>query len=171
MPPKTKKPTKTTTMKTSSKTIVKPRPTPKPKNPATESLKWLQLHLPEETIAHRVAALMTGKQADAEHRSNADAEARALSGAWLIFSNAEEHAPMIAAKVNEKVADQMQVIASEVETVGAASFMKLIPTNRDLHRHVAVLLPEYDFDFRYEQGDAPCGKGRAWGRVKHTEAT
>ena len=60
--------------KTIAKTIAKPKSKPKvkwakpkepkAKSPATEALKALQQRgLPEETIAHRVAALMTGTHA------------------------------------------------------------------------------------------------------------
>ena len=61
-------------VKTIAKTIAKPKSKPKvkwakpkepkAKSPATEALKALQQRgLPEETIAHRVAALMTGTHA------------------------------------------------------------------------------------------------------------
>ena len=134
-----------TIAKSKSKSKVAKPKEPKAKSPATEALKALQqCGLPEETIAHRVAALMTGKQPDAEHLSNASIEKQALLSAQLVFSNAEALVPKIAAKVNDEVTRHHEVIAREIKTVGAAAFMKLIPTHRNLHRHVAVLLPEYD---------------------------
>lgn len=61
---------KTSPSKPIAKTIAKPKSKPKvkkpkAKSPATEALKALlqQRGLPEETIAHRVAALMTGTHA------------------------------------------------------------------------------------------------------------
>lgn len=48
----------------------------------------------------------------------------------------------------------MRVIAGVIETVGAAAFMKLIPTHRNLHRHIAVLLPEYDAAYQYVSRDS-----------------
>ena len=156
------KPTAKATSKTSAKTIAKPKAKskvkwakpkePKAKSPATEAIKALQLHgLPEETIAHRIAALMAGKQPDAEHLSNASIEKQALLVTQLVC---EGVAPNITAKVNDLVAGHTQVIASELKKVGAAAFMKLIPTHRNLHRHVAVLLPEYDAVYLYKQRDS-----------------
>ena len=60
---------KTSPSKPIAKTIARPKSKPKvkkpkAKSPATEALKALQQRgLPEETIAHRVAALMTGTHA------------------------------------------------------------------------------------------------------------
>ena len=97
---------------------------------------------------------MTGKQPDAEHLSNASIEKQARLSAQLVFSNAEALVPKIAAKVNDEVTRHHEVIACEIKTVGAAAFMKLIPTHRNLHRHVAVLLPEYDAVYLYKQRDS-----------------
>ena len=131
--------------------VAKPKE-PKAKSPATEALKALQqCGLRSETIAHRVAALMTGKQPDAEHLSNASIEKQALLSAQLVLSNAEALVPKIAAKVNDEVTRHHEVIACEIKTVGAAASMKLIPTHRNLHRHVAVLLPEYNAAYHYKQ--------------------
>lgn len=155
---------KTSPSKPTAKTIAKPKAKskvkwakpkePKAKSPATEAIKALQLHgLPEETIAHRVAALMTGKQPDAEHLSNASIEKQTLLSAQLVLATMGV-VPNITAKVNDLVAGHTQVIASELKKVGAAAFMKLVPTHRNLHRHVAVLLPEYDAAYLYKQRDS-----------------
>ena len=154
-----------TIAKSKSKSKVAKPKEPKAKSPATEALKALQqCGLRSETIAHRVAALMTGKQPDAEHLSNASIEKQALLSAQLVFSNAEALVPKIAAKVNDEVTRHHEVIACEIKTVGAAAFMKLIPTHRNLHRHVAVLLPEYDATaYHYKQrvtGTAISNLGR-----------
>ena len=83
--------------------------------------------------------------------SNASIERQTLRTAQLVFSDAEALVPKIAATVNDEVSRHHEVIAGELKTVGAAAFMKLIPTHRNLHRHVAVLLPEYDAEYRYQQ--------------------
>ena len=146
------KPAAKTIAKSKHKSKVAKPKEPKAKSPATEALKALQqCGLPEATIAHRVAALMTGKQPDAEHLSNASIEKQALLSAQLVLSNAEALVPKIAAKVNDEVTRHHEVIACEIKTVGAAAFMKLIPTHRNLHRHVAVLLPEYNAAYHYKQ--------------------
>ena len=168
---------KTSPSKPAAKTIAKSKSKPKvkwakpkepaAKSPATEALKALQQGgLPEETIAHRVAALVTGStpstiahRVDAEHLSNREIEKQALGAARLLL-NAEAlvvvpkiHAK-IAAKVNDEVTRHHEVIACEIKTVGATAFMKLIPKHRNLHRHVAVLLPEYDAAYVYKQRDS-----------------
>ena len=83
--------------------------------------------------------------------SNATIEQQTLLTAQLVFSDAEALVPKIAATVNDEVSRHHEVIAGELKTVGAAAFMKLIPTHRNLHRHVAVLLPEYDAAYRYKR--------------------
>ena len=83
--------------------------------------------------------------------SNAAIERQTLLTAQLVFSDAEALVPKIAATVNDEVSRHHEVIAGELKTVGAAAFMKLIPTHRNLHRHVAVLLPEYDAAYRYKR--------------------
>ena len=83
--------------------------------------------------------------------SNATIERQTLLTAQLVFSDAEALVPKIAATVNDEVSRHHEVIAGELKTVGAAAFMKLIPTHRNLHRHVAVLLPEYDAAYRYKR--------------------
>ena len=86
--------------------------------------------------------------------SNAAIERQTLLTAQLVFSDAEALVPKIAATVNDEVSRHHEVIAGELKTVGAAAFMKLIPTHRNLHRHVAVLLPEYDAAYVYKQRDS-----------------
>ena len=110
--------------------------------------------------------------------SNAAIERQTLLTAQLVFSDAEALVPKIAATVNDEVSRHHEVIAGELKTVGAAAFMKLIPTHRNLHRHVAVLLPEYDAAYRYKRratawktegrparpkrGEAEAGRGSAF---------
>ena len=91
--------------------------------------------------------------------SNASIERQTLRTAQLVVSDAEALVPKIAATVNDEVSRHHKVIAGELKTVGAAAFMKLIPTHRNLHRHVAVLLPEYDAAYRYQRR-ATAWKGR-----------
>ena len=108
--------------------------------------------------------------------SNAPIERQTLLTAQLVFSDAEALVPKIAATVNDEVSRHHEVIAGELKTVGAAAFMKLIPTHRNLHRHVAVLLPEYDAAYRYKrratawktegQRGPSGGNGRGWPRVR-----
>ena len=109
--------------------------------------------------------------------SNAAIERQTLLTAQLVFSDAEALVPKIAATVNDEVSRHHEVIAGELKTVGAAAFMKLIPTHRNLHRHVAVLLPEYDAAYRYKrratawktEGRPARPKrrdGRGWPRVR-----
>ena len=109
--------------------------------------------------------------------SNATIEQQTLLTAQLVFSDAEALVPKIAATVNDEVSRHHEVIAGELKTVGAAAFMKLIPTHRNLHRHVAVLLPEYDAAYRYKrratawetEGRPARPKrrdGRGWPRVR-----
>jgi len=109
--------------------------------------------------------------------SNAPIERQTLLTAQLVFSDAEALVPKIAATVNDEVSRHHEVIAGELKTAGAAAFMKLIPTHRNLHRHVAVLLPEYDAAYRYKrratawetEGRPARPKrrdGRGWPRVR-----
>jgi len=105
--------------------------------------------------------------------SNAAIERQTLLTAQLVFSDAEALVPKIAATVNDEVSRHHEVIAGELKTVGAAAFMKLIPTHRNLHRHVAVLLPEYDAAYRYKrrataweiEGRPVRPKRREWPRL------
>ena len=61
----------------------------------------------------------------------------------------------IANDVDAEVAAEFATIKKVVQDIGVAAFMKLIPTHRDLHRHVAVLLPEYDGkNYHYDHGNS-----------------
>ena len=123
---------------------------------ATEALKWMtSLGMDAQAIAHRVAAIMTGKKA---HPSAPKIVPRALvSGALRLVCAMPDDMAKIEAQVaksaHAEVEEKLAVVADVARSLGPAAFIKLIPTHQDLHRHVAVLLPEYDSSYVYTRGD------------------
>ena len=102
-------------------------PAPNGKLRATEAIKGLQLlMLEEETIAHRVAAIMTGKKCLPEYASNEAAHKIAASMARR-FGDLPHDLSKI---VDQETSSYLAVITEVVHEVGVAAFMKLIPTHR-----------------------------------------
>jgi len=121
---------------------------------ATEALKWLMMMgAGEEAVAHRVAAIMTGKTSTAK----IDVGRLAMSALRLVCvmpDDIDQIKAKVAQNANVEVQEKLAVVAGVARSLGPAAFIKLIPTQNDLHRHVAVLLPQYDSKYTYTQGDA-----------------
>ena len=125
---------------------------------ATEALKYLQmLQMGEETIAHNVAAIMTGKPIDPDHAGTGRVVQVAISTARRFIVALPDDKSIQAQVTKSAVAEvkaKLAVVAEVARNVGPAAMLKLVPTHRDLHRHVAGILPDYDSAYVYDQGDA-----------------
>jgi hypothetical protein len=124
---------------------------------AKEALKWLvTMGLEPEAVAHRVAAIMTGKKV-ASHAAGIDAQLLAMAALRCVFAMPDDMAHIkaqVAENAKIEVAQKLSVVADVAHALGPAALMKILPTQHDLHRHVAVLLPDYDAQYTYTQGDA-----------------
>lgn len=124
---------------------------------ATEALKFLiMMGANEEAVAHRVAAILTGKKVD-DSSAEIDLRAMAMSALTLVCAMPADKS-RIEAQVTQnckiEVEQKMTLVAEVAGALGPAAFIKLVPTQGDLHRHVAVLLPDYDSRYIYSQGDS-----------------
>ena len=98
---------------------------------ATEALRWLTvMGADERAVAHRVAAIMTGKNVSSSDWQESVLFARTLDPGGMLFLPGMEQ--------------KLAFVEGVARSLGPAAFIKLIPFHQDLHRHVAVLLPEYD---------------------------
>ena len=132
---------------------------------ATEALKFLiMMGANEEAVAHRVAAILTGKKVD-DSSAEIDLRAMAMSALALVCAMPADKS-RIEAQVTQnckiEVEQKMTLVAEVAGALGPAAFIKLVPTQGDLHRHVAVLLPDYDSRYIYSQGDDKGPDGFKW---------
>ena len=98
---------------------------------------------------------MTGKPIDPDHAGTGRVVQLAISSVRRFFvALPDVMQAQVAKDAVAEVEAKLAVVVEVARNVGPAAMLKLVPTHRDLHRHVAVILPDYDAAYVYDQGDA-----------------